>query len=297
MLSHTHPTGYSRHGECVPQDTRGATAYTEWLRRALRQRKAVAGLSEVERAHLDLAAAELAAEAEARPRDGKRRLRRRLLELREALAAIVPRGHPLYPLFWAEQLLCDEYNAAVVAQRAEAKRAEAEARRAARGRCYDSWQEYKAAKHGVEWEADAEAGACRACARPFTVVRRRHHCRACGKLVCDGCSRGRLALRGASVPQRVCDVCAAADPVAAALAGDDAASEGVADMVSKGGASRTSDLGSGGAGSPLPRPEPARATGLRSATPGGSRAPRRRASRLPLAGSPWCRRALLQRRS
>ena len=30
-------------------------------------------------------------------------------ELRELLAAVVPRGHPLYPLFWAEQLLCDEY--------------------------------------------------------------------------------------------------------------------------------------------------------------------------------------------
>ena len=63
----------------------------------------------MERARLEIAATELAAEAEARPRDGKRRLRRRLQELRELLAAVVPRGHPLYPLFWAEQLLCDEY--------------------------------------------------------------------------------------------------------------------------------------------------------------------------------------------
>ena len=43
LLSHTHPTGYSRLGECVPQDTRGAAAYCEWLRRTLRQRKALEG--------------------------------------------------------------------------------------------------------------------------------------------------------------------------------------------------------------------------------------------------------------
>ena len=105
----------------------------------------------------------------------------------------------------------------------------------------------------MAWEEDADAGACRVCARPFTVVRRRHHChipalaltltltlalalalaqpspgpialtlaltlsptpnlypsptpnqvrrrhhcRACGKLVCEGCSRGRHAVRGA----------------------------------------------------------------------------------------------------
>ena len=33
-----------------------------------------------------------------------------------AVHAQVPRGHTLYPLFWAEQLICDEYTAAVVAQ-------------------------------------------------------------------------------------------------------------------------------------------------------------------------------------
>jgi len=36
-----------------------------------------------------------------------------------------------------------------------------------------------------EWVPDDEAERCTACKTPFTFVRRRHHCRNCGK-VCDG---------------------------------------------------------------------------------------------------------------
>jgi hypothetical protein len=47
------------------------------------------------------------------------------------------------------------------------------------------------------------------CGVNFTLVRRRHHCRKCGSLVCDSCSPHRLFLPNVdTVPVRVCNTCA-----------------------------------------------------------------------------------------
>eukprot|EP00656_Telonema_subtile_P006170 TRINITY_DN12834_c0_g2_i2.p1 TRINITY_DN12834_c0_g2~~TRINITY_DN12834_c0_g2_i2.p1 ORF type:complete len:711 (+),score=164.83 TRINITY_DN12834_c0_g2_i2:139-2271(+) len=55
------------------------------------------------------------------------------------------------------------------------------------------------------WVPDHEAAACMRCREKFSLLTRRHHCRKCGVCVCDGCSKGRLALtRGV---RRVCDGC------------------------------------------------------------------------------------------
>ena len=49
----------------------------------------------------------------------------------------------------------------------------------------------------VHWENDNERRECSKCARPFTVVRRRHHCRACGELCCSSCCvMGKADARG-----------------------------------------------------------------------------------------------------
>ncbi|KAL3699481.1 hypothetical protein R1sor_017503 [Riccia sorocarpa] len=61
------------------------------------------------------------------------------------------------------------------------------------------------------WQANSEASACEKCRRQFTLVFRRHHCRGCGKVVCDKCSEHRVILPesynyGPS-KQRVCDSC------------------------------------------------------------------------------------------
>ena len=53
------------------------------------------------------------------------------------------------------------------------------------------------------WVDDDEADACKLCSKRFTLLRRRHHCRRCGHLICDGCSRSRM---GGS---RTCDACTA----------------------------------------------------------------------------------------
>jgi hypothetical protein len=41
----------------------------------------------------------------------------------------------------------------------------------------------------LRWVPDAESKTCPGCAKGFGVLRRRHHCRRCGALVCDGCSQ------------------------------------------------------------------------------------------------------------
>ena len=69
----------------------------------------------------------------------------------------------------------------------------------------------------AQWQSDKDVAACRVCKRPFTLMRRRHHCRACGRVFCDACSPHRLRLldgaaRGAAVKvdQRACDSCVVA---------------------------------------------------------------------------------------
>jgi len=58
------------------------------------------------------------------------------------------------------------------------------------------------------WIPDSEADDCMTCGISFNVVRRRHHCRACGKVVCGKCSAVKfplLCLEGKQA--RVCDTC------------------------------------------------------------------------------------------
>ncbi|CAI5743433.1 unnamed protein product [Hyaloperonospora brassicae] len=61
------------------------------------------------------------------------------------------------------------------------------------------------------WLDDAAARVCGKCARGFSLVNRRHHCRVCGEIFCHACSRTRLVLATSAdeIPrrQRVCDVC------------------------------------------------------------------------------------------
>ncbi|CAG0914517.1 unnamed protein product [Notodromas monacha] len=59
------------------------------------------------------------------------------------------------------------------------------------------------------WVPDSSAPDCMGCQAPFTVVRRRHHCRSCGKVFCSKCSRNNVALPhfGHKKPVRVCNRC------------------------------------------------------------------------------------------
>ncbi|KAL6262012.1 hypothetical protein P5V15_007101 [Pogonomyrmex californicus] len=59
------------------------------------------------------------------------------------------------------------------------------------------------------WVPDNDAPRCMACQAGFTVVRRRHHCRNCGKVFCGRCSNNNVPLPhfGHTKPVRVCNRC------------------------------------------------------------------------------------------
>lgn len=71
----------------------------------------------------------------------------------------------------------------------------------------------------ARWKADNEVTACENCKNQFSFVRRRHHCRRCGGIFCDACTKKRRTVRnplseegratGAVKDCRVCDRCAA----------------------------------------------------------------------------------------
>jgi len=71
------------------------------------------------------------------------------------------------------------------------------------------------------WKPDSSCTQCEECNLPFTLFRRRHHCRRCGGIFCAKCSAGRVALpdRGYATPVRVCGSCTISALSASALKG------------------------------------------------------------------------------
>jgi len=59
------------------------------------------------------------------------------------------------------------------------------------------------------WIPDKEVSDCNLCHFPFTTLRRRHHCRQCGKIYCNACSSKRVKIPefGYFSPVRICDIC------------------------------------------------------------------------------------------
>lgn len=59
------------------------------------------------------------------------------------------------------------------------------------------------------WVPDSGSSGCCVCSKTFGIFTRRHHCRACGKLVCNDHSQKKLLLDhiDKTVQQRVCDLC------------------------------------------------------------------------------------------
>ncbi|XP_041706410.2 zinc finger FYVE domain-containing protein 16 isoform X2 [Coregonus clupeaformis] len=57
------------------------------------------------------------------------------------------------------------------------------------------------------WVPDSEAPNCMNCWQKFTFTRRRHHCRACGKVYCAVCCNRRCKLKYLDKESRVCVIC------------------------------------------------------------------------------------------
>ncbi|KAK7904153.1 hypothetical protein WMY93_016760 [Mugilogobius chulae] len=60
-----------------------------------------------------------------------------------------------------------------------------------------------------DWVPDTQHSVCMVCRRErFTMFNRRHHCRRCGRLVCQACSEKKMAVQGCPGEEvRVCDQC------------------------------------------------------------------------------------------
>ncbi|CAI2356924.1 unnamed protein product [Caenorhabditis sp. 36 PRJEB53466] len=62
---------------------------------------------------------------------------------------------------------------------------------------------------GVRWVPDEDCEQCTACSMPFNFVRRRHHCRNCGRIFCHRCSCNSISIpeHGYDRKVRVCNLC------------------------------------------------------------------------------------------
>lgn len=58
------------------------------------------------------------------------------------------------------------------------------------------------------WIPDSRVTMCQLCTAEFSLIFRRHHCRACGLVICEACSCNRAPLKYLDYkPSRVCDEC------------------------------------------------------------------------------------------
>uniref|UniRef100_A0A672SFP6 Zinc finger FYVE domain-containing protein 16-like n=1 Tax=Sinocyclocheilus grahami TaxID=75366 RepID=A0A672SFP6_SINGR len=57
------------------------------------------------------------------------------------------------------------------------------------------------------WVPDSEAPNCMNCEQKFTFTKRRHHCRACGKVYCANCCNRKCRLKYLDKEARVCVIC------------------------------------------------------------------------------------------
>jgi serine/threonine protein kinase len=57
------------------------------------------------------------------------------------------------------------------------------------------------------WKQDEAAPACHVCKGSFSLFNRRHHCRACGEVVCGPCSPTAIPVAGYPAPEKACKPC------------------------------------------------------------------------------------------
>lgn len=62
-------------------------------------------------------------------------------------------------------------------------------------------------EEAVQWQKDDVVTNCNKCNTTFSTFTRRHHCRACGFVFCDACSKYRVKIKDKGPEERVCLDC------------------------------------------------------------------------------------------
>ena len=205
------PTGYSQQGECVKKDGGGLSGYVNELEWQLSRSHTQRELKEEQRLHIqaELASARawLASKSWAVHARACTVLEASLMRnrLESTVCAFVPPSHvlwrPLFPL--RDRCRAYERTLAASGEMHPALLLDHE-------RC-----QAKAERFGIDYQAKSTCSECRLCSKKFflggVLVRRpRHHCRVCGFISCDACSRRSRVIKrtdGTKGSERVCDVC------------------------------------------------------------------------------------------
>jgi len=60
-----------------------------------------------------------------------------------------------------------------------------------------------------QWLKDEDVTSCLICKEAFSLLKRRHHCRSCGKIYCSSCckTKRKIPTLNIEVPQLVCEIC------------------------------------------------------------------------------------------
>merc|ERR1712059_20410 len=68
-------------------------------------------------------------------------------------------------------------------------------------------EKIRQAEKEVRWQHEEDVEDCNSCRSSFTVTRRKHHCRHCGRVFCSECVSKQVASGPSGRTSRVCDVC------------------------------------------------------------------------------------------
>jgi len=62
---------------------------------------------------------------------------------------------------------------------------------------------------GIWWQEDSATDVCNVCDKEFALLRRRHHCRFCGDVVCAACTNSKALHPKSNTLEYICRTCAA----------------------------------------------------------------------------------------
>ncbi|XP_028396421.1 rab GTPase-binding effector protein 1-like [Dendronephthya gigantea] len=74
-------------------------------------------------------------------------------------------------------------------------------------------EEMKESQKEIKWEHEDDVSSCRKCEKPLDVPQDKHHCRQCGRIFCDNCTKQTLSTHSSQLPLRLCTDCGTTEKI------------------------------------------------------------------------------------